>query len=123
MRPLLVTLLLVLATACNNSTGPEGTVIRVRLLDDSWKSAGRNLVFVTLPSGERLETRTGMDGIVDIKVAAGGQYRVRVIPRAGYVPSEALSKDVVVDELGTATLQFVLYREGYTGAPWEGPGN
>jgi hypothetical protein len=117
MRPLLALSLVVLATACGRPAAPEGSVIHVRILDDASRSAGPQALFVTLPSGEQLRTRTGMDGTAHIRVSERGEYIVKVIPSAGYLVPSVQSKGVLVGELAAASVNFVLYRHVGDGTP------
>ena len=118
MRSLLALSALVLAAACGNPATPEGSIIFVRIVDEASNSAGPQALFLTLPSGERLQTRTGMDGTARVHVSHGGEYTVKVIPRSGYLVPLEQSKNVLVGDLASATVNFVLRRH----TPEFGPG-
>ena len=110
MRSLLALSALLLAASCGKPAAPEGSIINVRILDDASRSAGPQALFVTLPSGERLQTRTGMDGTARIHVSEVGEYVVKVIPSAGFLVPQMQSQSVSVGELAAASVKFVLQR-------------
>ncbi|MEO7520969.1 MAG: hypothetical protein ABIW79_04050 [Gemmatimonas sp.] len=111
--------LLVAAAACGNVTAVDGTTIHVRIVDERALSAGPQALFVTLPSGEQLQTRTGMDGTARIRVSQGGEYTVKVVPRDGFLVPLEQSKRVSVGELQTASVNFELRRQWGEGTPPE----
>ncbi len=120
MRRIFLTLILAGSAACNAShgTSPDATIIHVRLIDAMQSmSAGRNQVRVTLGDGSVVDARTGTDGIADVRVTGAGTYQVRVVPRAGYISSDALSRTITVPRNATVVVEFVLRREGGTGQP------
>ena len=121
MRALLVAPLLVGVAACDPSRGtrPDGTVIQIRLRDDQARPGGRNAIVVTTPTGSRIDTSTGTDGVADISVPGGGAYHVRVVPRAGYLSSPDLTTTVMVRERETAVIAFVLHLLGKNDDPIE----
>lgn len=123
MRRFVLIPLVLGATACTwfGSTGPDGTVIGVRLLDDRGASAGRNQVVVQLPERRSVNAITGRDGTVDIGVAGAGTYDVRVIPRDGFIATEFLSKRVTVTARGKTVVEFILMRGAIPPEPpWTG---
>lgn len=117
MRRLLLLTLTAGLVACGSSTGPDGSVLSVRLRDDSGAPAGRNQVIVTLESDARLNASTGRDGVAEIAVGDAGAYRVTVIPRAGFVGSTALTRTVTVSENTRLVVEFTLHREGISSFP------
>ena len=112
MRKLIAMSLITLAAACSSNTGPDGTVISVRLRDDSGAPAGRNQIVVTQSDGSKLTVSTGNDGKANIRLASPGDCVVSVIERNGFVASDALTRRVSVTANTTTTLEFTLYRKG-----------
>jgi hypothetical protein len=113
MRKLIaISVLAILAAACQSSTGPESTVISVLLRDDSGAPAGRNQIIVTQSDGTKLSATTGNSGKADIKVTQSGDYVVSVIQRSGFIGSDALTRRVSVAANTKTTLEFTLYRGG-----------
>jgi len=120
-RRLIVAALLSWMTACDSgrATRPDSTVITVRLRDDAGAPAGRNQVIVTSSDGARVSAQTLGDGTADIRVTGAGTFQVHVIPRTGYLPSDALSKNVTLTENEVAVVNFTLFRAGLsTDDPW-----
>jgi len=120
VRLLSPTILLACLASCDigGATGPDATLISVRVRDDRGLSAGRNEVVVVQPSALRLDARTGADGNADIALDAPGTYRVTVIPRDGYVAgSDPLTKTVTVDEHTRTQVRFTLFRSSWTPDP------
>lgn len=114
MRQLICMSLLVTVAACDldRGTRPESTVINVRVRDDRGAPVGRTQVSATLPATTRVKAQTRSDGTADILVADAGIYRVWVVPREGYLASDALSKSVTVATNAKAAVDFTLYRAG-----------
>lgn len=114
MRPLVLASLLVGLAACDagRGTGPESSVITVRVRDANGVSAGPNQVLVTLATGT-LSARTDRDGTAAIAVAGAGTYRVTIVPRDGFVGGTAgLSRTVAVGPGAPAVVEFTVYRAG-----------
>lgn len=114
MRPLRRLSLLVTLAACSagGGTDPNDAVLRVRLVDDRGMSAGRHQVVVQPTVGATVERVTGTDGRVSIGVASSGIYRVRVIPRDGWMSTPALTRTVTLVSTEQAVVDFTLLRAG-----------
>ena len=114
MRPLVLLLLLSGLAACgfDDGTGPDATLITGRLRNEIGANAGANYVFVTTPASMRLERRTEIDGTVRIRVQEPGVYRIRVVPRNGFVASELHTRDVTVGANEHVVVDFTLFRAG-----------
>lgn len=123
MRRFMLMLLLVGASGCGvlGGTEPDATMINVRVRDDRGVAVGRTQVIVTLAATEVI-TRTSNDGSVSVRLSGGGVYRVRVIPRAGYLAAtDPLSKQVTVASNARAVVDFAVSRDGtYSGDPLPG---
>ena len=119
MRQLALLLLLSGLAACafDAGAGPDATLITVRLRNENGVNAGANYVVVTTPASMRLETRTQIDGTVRIRVQEPGVYRVKVVPRNGFVASELHTRDVTVGPNEHVVVDFTLYRAGFTLPP------
>lgn len=114
MRSLRLLPLLVGITACGSggATDPNAAVLQVRLVDDRGASAGRHHVVVQPTAGTAVERVTGTDGRVSIGVASSGTYRVRVVPRDGWMSTPALTRTVTLVSTPQAVLDFTLLRAG-----------
>ena len=111
--------LVALVTACDSGkgTGPDGTIIAVRVLDDSGKPVSRMPIRVAQTESPLLDASTRSDGTASIEVMAPGVYRVYVVPRAGYLAGrEPLSRTVTVAPNSTVTVDFVVQRDGVSTA-------
>lgn len=114
MRALRLLSLLIGIAACSTGGGtdPNAAVLRVRLVDDRGMSAGRHQVVVQPTVGATVERVTGTDGRVSIGVASSGIYRVRVIPRDGWMSTPALTRTVTLVSSEQAVVDFTLLRAG-----------
>lgn len=115
MRKLALIPLLLGAAACDVGSGmqPDVAVINVRVVDDRGVPINRTELNVQLPSVERIDGKTGSDGVASIGVADAGTYRVTVIPRAGFYSGPDGSSRIVEVAPNTRTsVEFKLYREG-----------
>lgn len=101
-----------MACATDRGTRPESTIINFRVRDDRGAPVDRTQVSVTLSATTHVYGRTRGDGSADIDVAGAGIYHVSVIPREGYLASDALSKRVTVAANANAAVDFTLYRAG-----------
>jgi hypothetical protein len=120
LRLLIPALLLGSLAACGTggATGPDATLISVRVRDDRGLSAGRNEVVVLAPAAGSQDARTGADGNADIVLDAPGPYRVTVIPRDGYVAgSDPLTKTITVEAHTRIQVRFTLFRSSWTPDP------
>lgn len=123
MRNLIPAVLLTLLAACDpgGGTGPNSTLISVRVRDDRGATAGRNEVVVTLPDATHVDARTGADGNADIRMVEPGTYVVTVVPRDGFVAgTDGLTKSVTVDARTRTEVRFTLYRTGWAPNPQNG---
>lgn len=110
--------LVAVVAACDagKGAGPDGTIITVRVIDDSGTPVNRMPVRAQTESS-LLDARTSSDGTVSIEVMSEGVYRVYVVPRAGYLAGrEPLSRTVTVAMNSTVTVDFVVQRDGVSTA-------
>lgn len=119
---------LLAATACNAGTpvSPDSVRLNIRLRNDAGGTAGRNQVLVTRTDGASGSHQASIDGSGDITLTGPGTYLVRVIPRAGFVSTPQLRREVTVSTGERLTVSFTLYREGMPTDYWppiEGWGN
>ena len=63
-------------------------------------------------SGSADSKPVSVDGAGDIRVGGAGTYLVRIIPRAGFVPTEQLRVTLPVAQGERVRLTFTVYREG-----------
>ena len=111
--------LVVAVAACDSGkgTGPDGTVITVRVVDDIGTPVNRMPVRVSQSESSLLDARTRDDGTASIEVTSPGDYRVYVVPRAGYLAGrEPLSRTVTVAPNSTVNVEFVVQRDGVSTA-------
>ena len=115
----MLTSLIAGVVACSSGTGPDGTIINVRVRDDIGDPVSRTAVRISLSEQPRLHATTRLDGTADIDVGNAGDYVVYVIPREGYKAGlDPLSRVVNVTSNSRVTVDFVLYRDGVsTGDP------
>jgi hypothetical protein len=114
MRRLVLASLVTGLAACDGgrSTGPDASVITVRIREDGGAPGGRNQVLIATPSAT-VSASTSRDGTADVAVATAGTYRVTVIPRDGFVGGIAgLSKVVTVAAGEAAVVEFTVNRAG-----------
>ena len=102
------------AAGCSpgDGTGPDATLLHIRLLDDSGQPAGRHQVVIAPESGASLSRVSGRDGTLDVALSGAGRYRVTVIPRAGFVSTPALIRQVQVAARTSASVEFTIQRAG-----------
>lgn len=98
--------------ALDQGTGPAAMTISVRLRDDAGAAAGTNQIILTDAASTQANGRTRPDGTAEFKVARPGTYWVQVVPRAGYLSSSALRKEVTIAAPGNTVVEFTLYRDG-----------
>ena len=124
-RHLMLTSLAAGLLACSSGTSPDGTIINVRVRDDTGAPVSRTAVRVSLSQQGRLNATTRRDGTADIEVGDAGEYVVFVIPSEGYRAGvEPLSRVVNVASNSRVTVDFVVYRAGVSTAdprPFEIP--
>lgn len=101
-----------LVTACSFGTEPDATVLHIRLLDDGGAPAGRHTVVVTTASGPSVTRLTGLGGTLDLTLSDGVAYRVRIIPRAGFVSGSSLSREVTLPAHERTVVEFTVQRQG-----------
>lgn len=117
MRSLILLSLVAVGACGSGSTGPRGPAIDVRVSDETGGPVDRTAIRVIL-SASRLEARTDKSGRAIIRLLEGGDYDVHVVPRAGYVAGiEPLTRNVSVEQTGTATVEFTVHRVGLPGEP------
>lgn len=103
--------------ACDSGTSPDSTVINVRVRDDIGAPVNRTAIRVSMSDEARLNATTRRDGTADIEVSDAGEYRVYVIPSAGYTAGqEPLSRVVTVSSNSKVTVDFVVQRAGVSTA-------
>ena len=107
------TLLAAIVAGCSSGpSAPNATVLRIRLFDDGGQPAGRHQVVVASALGVPVTRVSGGDGTLDVALADGGSYRVSVIPRAGFVSTPALTRQVQVSGHARSVIDFTIPRAG-----------
>ena len=122
MRRLSLLILFAGFAACTPVAGisPDAPAITVRLRNENGANAGRNQVIVTTPATTRVITGTQYDGTLHLPVKEPGVYRVKVIPRDGFLASDSLTRDVTVGNSGRVVVDFTLFRAGCSTSCWSG---
>ena len=106
------------AVACGESTAP-GAELRLTLLDDAGRSAGRHQVLITQPDGAVDTTGTGREGVLTFRVRTSGAHEIRVVPSTGFEGGlPGLRRAIVLDEAQPTQLRFTLQRAGAEPYAW-----